>query len=140
MKTFTKIIAVAAVAALACLALTACGGKGGTIDLDKGTVDFTGKSVTVTLDENASTGYVWSVQQQPNGFEVTDEAKYKNSGAMAGAPGQRIFTITPAINDGEGTFVLVDSRSWEEGSEIAKVTLSITVQGGKITEVAATGE
>ncbi|MDR0994211.1 MAG: protease inhibitor I42 family protein [Verrucomicrobiota bacterium] len=70
-------------------------------------------SYTLRLEENPTTGYLWSYTMEPQGVLVETASAFETTGrGMAGAPGVRVFTLAPAT---EGDVVLRFElrRPWE---------------------------
>jgi predicted secreted protein len=96
-----------------------------------------GRSFTIALSENASTGYTWSVQSvdrtigQPKITTIPGDAKRPGS---AGTKKFTWSTKSPLDLVGEHTITLVKQRPWAETSPPA-ATFEVTID---ITDVAKT--
>ncbi|GAA2295129.1 hypothetical protein GCM10010234_41180 [Streptomyces hawaiiensis] len=71
-----------------------------------------GDEVVVELPENATTGYLWSVQHIDGGLEVTSDEYRAPGQVLPGAGGQRVVRVRPTAA-GEGLVRLVLKRPWE---------------------------
>lgn len=73
-----------------------------------------GQSLTVNMQENASTGYMWSVVGQPKLVKVT--AQYlkakKTAVPLMGVPHQKVIRFT-AMEKGSERLKVQHARSWE---------------------------
>ena len=84
-----------------------------------------GKSFSVAIEENATTGYRWNVKIADE--KVVKLAKNEFAAPttdMAGAPGTRVYTFKAAA-PGKTTIAFSYERSWEAG---AADTLTVTVE------------
>jgi predicted secreted protein len=71
-----------------------------------------GDLVRVQLEENATTGYRWSVAEVDDALRIeSDDFTPPGSGA-AGAAGQRVVVVRP-LRTGDARLVLHLQRSWE---------------------------
>lgn len=84
-----------------------------------------GDTFVITLDENASTGYVWTytINKTEHVTFISEETINSESG-MVGASGKRVFTFK-VEDKGVSTISFENSRSFEENSTID--TLEIMV-------------
>jgi predicted secreted protein len=89
---------------------------GSTISLSPGEV------VELVLDENATTGYLWSIAQRPDGLHLEDDGFYLPGEARPGAGGQHWFRFHVERSDErssetegsvEGTLVAELRRPWD---------------------------
>jgi inhibitor of cysteine peptidase len=100
-------------------------------DLDNGktVVVSEGKSVNVTLESNATTGYEWSVTSTDRTFGYPTERYVSPSSNAAGAPGKQKFTWktkSPLSMTGKHHVVLSYARSFEKNVKPAK-TFKLTI-------------
>lgn len=87
-----------------------------------------GKSVTVILCSNQSTGFQWKEEAEISDTSVVKLVKHQYiapSGDKVGAAGQEKFTFQ-ALKSGTATIYLEYSRPWE-GGEQAEWTCTLTV-------------
>lgn len=87
-----------------------------------------GDKLQVRLEENATTGYSWTVLNQNPLVcrQLSDEFMGPNS-TLVGAPGIRVMTFE-AIAPGDGVLLFNYLRPWEKDRQpAAKVTLPIRV-------------
>lgn len=87
-----------------------------------------GKSVSIVLEENGTTGYRWTVTNANDKIaKLTKDVFFIPAEAqgMAGAPGTRVFTYS-AVSQGVTTVVLSYERSWES-VPIRVITVALTV-------------
>ncbi|WP_257229983.1 protease inhibitor I42 family protein [Acinetobacter sp. YH12025] len=91
-----------------------------------------GQTLEVLLNENPSTGYVWSLAEQPKLFkveEVFQSAQQQAAAADAipvlGAGGQKTYRFT-ATTAGEELLHLKHARAWEK-TEMAEWTCRVRV-------------
>ena len=89
-----------------------------------------GDALQISLPENRSTGYVWSVvTNDETVLRPTDEPAYViEGGAMPGAGGRVTFTFT-AVGAGEVSLQLINARPAETAVEPAE-TFALLVQVG----------
>jgi inhibitor of cysteine peptidase len=78
-----------------------------------------GETVQVTLPENASTGYRWTVDRLDADIVRQLSAESHNAAKAIGAPGTIVFTFE-AVKAGTGEIALKYWRSWEGDASIAK--------------------
>ena len=124
MKRIAKIFSVSSVALVmaGCL-LTGCGaGKP--------------QTMTLSLDSNPTTGYSWTVTQDPELFTVTEEfVEGENSEGFVGVGGQQVFTLTPD-NAGTSAVTFTYSRPWEDPEqEITVIAYTVDVSSSKQIQV-----
>lgn len=87
-----------------------------------------GKSVSIVLEENGTTGYRWAVTNANDKIAKLTKDDFfipAESQGMAGAPGTRVFTYS-VVSQGVTTVVLSYERSWES-TPIRVITVSLTV-------------
>ena len=78
-----------------------------------------GETVQVTLPENASTGYRWTVDRLDADIVRQLSAEFYNAAKAIGAPGTIVFAFE-AVKAGTGEIALKYSRPWEGDASIAK--------------------
>lgn len=84
--------------------------------------------VEVTLEGNATTGYMWSCIPDNSGvYEVSKEeyVPYKAAKGMAGTGGQYKAVLVP-VKQGTGSVKFIYQRSWED-SPIEEKVFTVTV-------------
>ncbi len=97
-------------------------------DISQNVAIDVGKSFTITLPSNGSTGFQWT-GSVPAGspVELVDH-KYVEGQAMPGAPGKEVWTFK-ADNAGTVAIRLEYSRPWEGGEKAVRtVTINVTVK------------
>ena len=84
-------------------------------------------SFSISIDENATTGYRWSQKIEDESIVrlAKDDYIAPQANGMVGVGGTRVFTYT-AVAPGKTTIVLNYERSWE-GSPIKTITVSVEV-------------
>ncbi len=93
---------------------------GSTISLSPGEI------VELVLDENATTGYLWSIVQRPDGLHLDDDGLHPPGDARPGAGGQHWFTFH-AEGAPEGTLIAELRRPWETGGS-AERTFQVSIR------------
>lgn len=87
----------------------------------------TGQAARISLPENASTGYRWTVEAyDANMFDQPTEESHYPSGAV-GSGGEIVFTFK-ARAPGKGRIALKNGRVWEGEAGVARrfqVTVSV---------------
>jgi predicted secreted protein len=86
-----------------------------------------GDEVVVQLPENATTGYLWSVQRVDAGLEVTGNEYEAPGSPLPGAGGKRVVRLRPTAA-GEGLVQLVLKRPWESSVQ-ERLSVRISVSG-----------
>ncbi|MEU9450715.1 protease inhibitor I42 family protein [Streptomyces sp. NPDC048277] len=86
-----------------------------------------GDEVVVQLPENATTGYLWSVERVDGPVRVADDAYEPPGEPLPGAGGQRFVRIRPT-GAGEAVVELALKRPWEDRVQ-DRVSVRITVAG-----------
>ena len=109
--------------------LSACGGAAGPENVYIADENDNGQTVTmgagdalqISLPENRSTGYVWSIVTNDEAvLRPTDEPTYAIEGEpLPGAGGRVTFTFT-AVSAGEVSLQLIDARPAETAVEAAE--------------------
>ena len=99
---------------------------GSTISLSPGEV------VELVLDENATTGYLWSIAQRPEGLHLDDDGYHLPGDARPGAGGRHWFRfhVEPSTEgSSEGTLIAELRRPWESDGP-AERTFRVTIRAG----------
>lgn len=82
----------------------------------------------LTLPSNPTTGYQWTVTQEPELFEISSEyAENKQENDAVGVGGSEVFVLTP-IKDGQTEVCFSYLRPWEEGDpdSVLRYTLKVS--------------
>ncbi len=104
-------------------------------DDDRSAVAFSGvpgDTFPLRVSTNPSTGYSWSIGQQPDARVVClfQTSIVKATVALTGAPQSQVWTFR-AVSPGTTTLTLIYTRPFEHGAAPAKtVTLTFTVAPG----------
>ncbi|MDB5212081.1 MAG: putative protease inhibitor [Myxococcaceae bacterium] len=156
---FVSLVAVVGIAALSTASIVACGGtsadeptvsgepatddgaaeeiKAAVIDesMNGKTVPVTlGKTFTIALSENASTGYVWSVKSVDKSIGAPKESTVPGDSSRPGSSGIKKFTWStksPLDLVGKHTIVLLHSRAFGS-SPTSTFTVTIDVKDNKV--------
>ena len=89
-----------------------------------------GDEFTVILDENASTGYVWTYKFDETHVEfISDE--YVAGDSMPGAPGTHKYSFK-VLGDGVSTIEFDLNRSFEENSSVDTLSVLVYKSGDKV--------
>lgn len=113
--------------------------EGAQVEFKGGTAQYGGKNLTVVLEENVTTGYVWTAALEGQGLEAAgDESKAGASGdGKTGAPGTHEFRYTGTAA-GESTVTFTYARSWERTDSDQTVVLTVkTASDGTVESVDA---
>ena len=118
-------------------------GKTNGSDVPKDGYKAEGKTVTVCLSSNPSTGYGWQTELEGGSVILTssryEEKETPGNVAIAGAGGYEYFTFT-AVKAGEATVTFKYLRSWENEPPIKTVTAVLSVDEAlNVTVVSFTG-
>lgn len=141
-------LVLAAACAVALLALgTGCAkhDAGTLVPFDGGGATYQGHEVRVQLDENLTTGYVWTASLEGSGLELTlDESASSGDsaadgksgqGQMAGQGGVHLFAYR-GVSAGTSIVTMAYARPWEQGAAEKTVVLSVrTASDGTIESV-----
>ncbi len=96
------------------------------------------QTMTLSLDSNPTTGYSWTVSQEPELLSITEEYKENaHEDGMVGVGGQQIFTLTPK-DAGTTSVTFVYARPWED-PENTETEVSYTVEISKSMRIKVTG-
>lgn len=99
---------------LCCFFVTGCDNKDAYVPYEKAK-----DMVTVTLEENASTGYVWGFTiEDTNVLEYKNDEVLADTKAMNGGVGIHEFTFAGKA-EGKTTILFLNKRDWEQGEEPA---------------------
>lgn len=92
------------------------------------------KTVSVSVSENASTGYKWTykIDNEKVAKLSGDEYIYSAPEGMVGAPGTRTFTFK-GVSEGKTNIVLSYERSWE-AIPARIIIISLTVNSDRTLE------
>ena len=88
-----------------------------------------GQTLSLTLDENPSTGYRWAIEEyKPSVLELTDQIFKPGSSGAVGAPGKKIYGFL-GKKIGESDLLIKLIRPWEDNAKPLKTfTLKIVVK------------
>jgi len=87
-----------------------------------------GQRIVLTLPENPSTGYTWSIELPP-GVEQQSSTFAPAGAAMAGSGGRRVWSIK-LLRSGEATLRAKLWREWEgDGSVRRRLDITLRVAG-----------
>lgn len=108
------------------------GGTGGSGEMIS--YESSKKIVTISLDENPSTGYRWEYTSSPEGvLLLTNDAYHSDAPAgVVGAGGVRAFSFA-GVKEGKTVLTFSYLRAWE-GSPIRTVVIEVTVTADKQIE------
>ena len=95
------------------------------------------QTMKLALDSNPTTGYSWTVTQDPELFRIDEEYQENaHDENMVGVGGQQIYTLTPETA-GTTELTFTYSRPWEETDEDATV-ISYTVEVSNSKQIKVT--
>ncbi len=90
--------------------------------------------LVITLNENPTTGYVWSYTMDKEGVIEETADDYNTDSNLNGAPGKHTWQFAP-LKDGTVTLTFTLSRPWETDSAPEQTkTFTYEVKGKVITE------
>ena len=141
MKKFIAFVALASILAIGLLAGCSSTGSGSAKLGDDGTASFSGKTLTIKLPSNETTGYTWSYEVSGDILKNTAD-KYEvdaSAGSMTGVGGTQTYEFE-GTGAGKATVTLTYARSWEKTE--SDQTCSVTVEAdanGNITNLSAEG-
>ncbi|MBE0416821.1 MAG: protease inhibitor I42 family protein [Coriobacteriia bacterium] len=97
--------------------------RGSTLDMQ------VGQQISVTLEANPTTGYLWTVEGEvPGQLQQVGEARYTSESDALGAGGSEVWTFE-AVAPGEGTLKLKYWRSFEPDVDpIEEFQMSVSVE------------
>ena len=85
----------------------------------------------LTLPSNHTTGYQWTVTQEPELFEVSSEyTENKQENGAVGVGSSEVFILTP-IKDGLTEVCFAYARPWEEGDPDSVLRYKLKVSKNK---------
>ncbi len=97
---------------------------------DRDIIAHAGKTFTITLEENPSTGYAWTVDISDKTVVSLENEEYRQepgSEDIAGAGGLKVLTFK-GLKKGTAAITLVYERGFEEGSATDTLIYNITVK------------
>jgi inhibitor of cysteine peptidase len=101
----------------------------GRADLTPQTSLQVGGDLALTLPENPSTGYKWSLEIVPAGLlQVTRDEYVAPAQPIPGAGGTHYFTLH-AVQAGAGAVIIQYGRGWQGGEQDAPLYLALLVTG-----------
>lgn len=97
--------------------------RGSTLDMQ------VGQQISVTLEANPTTGYLWTVEGEvPGQLQQVGEARYTSESDALGAGGSEVWTFE-AVAPGEGTLKLKYWRSFEPDVDpIEEFQMTVSVE------------
>ena len=110
-------VAFVVIVCIGLIAANAISGSHGTVKTydasnDKGTITVKhGEAFNVTLDENPSTAYNWTMTASP-GLTIVDYDVVPSQSGVVGAPGIHVWQVT-ATGTGDQQFSGIYKRPWE---------------------------
>ena len=129
-----KIILVSVLVALLAVLLCSCAGTAQAPVVEAEDSDC----VTISLEENPTTGYQWSYTVDPEGVLEEKSSEYiegNSDGEMTGVPGKHEW-VFEAVSDGDVNITFVYARSFEPDEEPAdSVTYTYNVTDGVVVLV-----
>lgn len=96
------------------------------VDADRRVTVAPGDSLVLRLPEQGSTGYVWMIDDLPEGTQVAVDDVEFDSGLQPGAVATRLLELR--IGDGDGVVVLAKRQPWEADSEIDRFAIDVQVR------------
>ena len=85
----------------------------------------------LTLPSNHTTGYQWTVTQEPELFEISSEyIENRQENGAVGAGGSEIFILTP-VKGGETEVCFAYQRPWEENDPDSVLRYKLKVSKNK---------
>ena len=131
----------AALLAVVVMGLSACGNTGSTASkLSFGSIGSSGKTLTLELESNGSTGYEWTSAIEGEGIELAGQSvkEGSDSGDTVGAGGTTTFTYE-GTGAGVSTITLTYQRPWETTDSDREVSVKVvTDASGAVTGYQAT--
>ena len=86
-----------------------------------------GDTLAITLPENPTTGYRWTVIQADSRLLKPASDDFSQGGGAVGGGGARTFRFT-AAGTGEASLSFALARSWESGTPRQQFTIHVHVQ------------
>lgn len=115
-----------------------------TAQLDGGSLSYSGNELNVELEENATTGYLWTSSMEGEGLVAVEdrsvsaeEMKSDGESTMVGEGGVHLFSYEGKAV-GQTVITLKYEQSWEQNPDDKTVILTVkTAEGGTIESVDA---
>lgn len=130
----------AALLAVVVMGLSACGTVGSsTAKLAFGSISTVGKTLTLEVESNGTTGYEWTSAVEGEGIELAGQTVNEGSGSgdAMGQGGTTAFTYE-GTGAGEATITLTYQRPWETTDSDREVSVKVTTDAsGAITSYEA---
>lgn len=132
----------AALLAIVVMGLSACGTAAAptSAKMSFGTLSTSGKTLTLELESNGTTGYEWTSSIDGEGLELSGQTvnEGSDSSAAVGAGGTTTFTYE-GTGAGQATVTLTYQRPWETSDSDREVSVKVTTSSsGAITAYEAT--
>jgi inhibitor of cysteine peptidase len=86
-----------------------------------------GRTLTVELPGNPTTGFNWLVAELPECLKAPDEPGFVADSDAIGAGGT-ITLVFEAVSEGEGTLELEYARAWESVQPLETYSIDVTVR------------
>lgn len=87
-------------------------------------------TLELTLEENPSTGFGWSLEKPLKLFKVEEtylsDQKTSNESTIVGKGGHKVFKLT-AVEPGEELIHIQHARAWENGAAIDEWTCRVRI-------------
>ena len=87
------------------------------------------QQVQITLEQNASTGYIWQVKQSKQLFRI-DKNNIESQSQLVGTPSSVQFTLT-SIKSGQCTVKFTYTRPWQSNEEDDWIKYTFEVDSNK---------
>ncbi|MGI6104604.1 MAG: protease inhibitor I42 family protein [Raoultibacter sp.] len=100
---------------------------GGVQETSDSRVTYEDKTLTVALEENGSTGYIWSVTKEGTALTELDDEYVSDADEdeqMAGAGGTHTYRFEGS-SEGTTTLSFVNSQPWEPKEDDEKLTIEV---------------
>lgn len=139
MKKLLTLILVGALA-LSLVSLGACtssNSENSTHTTSDSRVSYQGKTLTVVLDENPTTAYLWSFEIDGKNVKAAEEEYTADEveEGIAGSGGKHSFSFE-GVSEGTAQIEFICSRSWETNPNDERLTIEVTTDSsGTINEV-----
>lgn len=141
MKKKVALVCAAILAAGVLAFATSCSQSEGT--QNAGSIDsrvtYSGETLTVSLDENGTTGYLWDYEMSGNPMaKLSDEyTAAEGSEGVSGAGGIHVFEFQ-GTEPGTTTIEFVCSRSWEPDDSDERLTIEVKTGTDGVIESVST--
>jgi len=96
------------------------------VDGDRPVTVAPGDLLVLRLPEQGSTGYVWMIDDLPEGTQVAVDDVEFDAGLQPGGGATRRLEFR--IGDGAGRVVLAKRRPWEANSEVDRYAIDVLVR------------